>query len=92
MASNVNISILSAVTKSFEILKFDRKDISAIYFFAILGGLIALSLQLGIQYIITLVQANSISVSIVVLSSIVLIGVFANGLLQIRQMEIIENQ
>jgi hypothetical protein len=92
MASNVNISILSAVTKIFEILKFDRKDISAIYFFAILGGLIALSLPLGIQYIITFVQANSISVSIVVLISIVLIGVFVNGLLQIRQMEIIENQ
>jgi len=90
MASNVNISILSAVKKFFEILKFDRKDISAIYFFAILGGLIALSLPLGIQYIITFVQANSISVSIVVLISIVLIGVFVNGLLQIRQMEIIE--
>lgn len=90
MAKSINISIISAIKKFFEILRFDRRDISAIYFFAILGGLISLSLPLGIQYIISFVQANTISVSIIVLISIVLIGVFVSGLLQIRQMEIIE--
>jgi ABC-type bacteriocin/lantibiotic exporter with double-glycine peptidase domain len=90
MVNNTNISIFKAITKFFELLKFDRKDISAIYFFAVLGGLISLSLPLGIQYIISFVQANSISVSIVLLIFIVLVGVFVSGLLQIRQMEIIE--
>lgn len=90
MTKTANISIIGAAKKFFEILKFDRRDIYAIYFFAILGGLISLSLPLGIQYIISFVQANTISISIVVLISIVLISVFINGLLQIRQMEIIE--
>jgi ABC-type bacteriocin/lantibiotic exporter with double-glycine peptidase domain len=79
-----------AVRNLFKILKLDKKDISAIYFFAILSGLIQLSLPLGIQTIISFVQANQITASIIVLIIIVVLGVFVGGLVQIRQMQVIE--
>ncbi len=80
----------NSIAKLNNILLLDRKDIVTIYMFAILGGVVQLSLPLGIQYIINFVMAGSISSSIVVLIGMVIFGVFINGLLQIRQLQIIE--
>lgn len=63
---------------------------SAIYAFAIFAGLVQLSLPLGIQTIISFVMAGSVSTSIIVLIILVVVGVFLNGLLQVRQLQIIE--
>ncbi len=71
-------------------LHLDRKDISAIYLFAILAGLVQLSLPLGIQTIISFVLAGSLSASIIVLIVLVVAGTFINGLLQVRQLQLIE--
>ena len=71
-------------------LNLDRKDISAIYVFAILAGLVQLSLPLGIQTIISFVMAGSLSTSIVVLIILVVAGTFLSGLLQVRQLQLIE--
>jgi ATP-binding cassette subfamily B protein len=90
MAQNANDSLLKSVRSLFKILRLDKKDISSIYFFAILGGLIALTLPLGIQTIINFVTAGTLSTSIIVLIIIVVIGVFINGLVQVRQMQITE--
>ncbi|MBU3744753.1 MAG: ABC transporter, partial [Sediminibacterium sp.] len=73
-----------------KLLAADRKDISAIYFFAILTGLVQLSLPLGIQTIINFVLAGTISTSIVVLIVLVVIGTVLGGLLQVRQLQLIE--
>lgn len=73
-----------------KLLSADRKDISAIYFFAILTGLVQLSLPLGIQTIINFVLAGTISTSIVVLIFLVVIGTVLGGLLQVRQLQLIE--
>lgn len=79
------------VFRSFlSMLHLDRKDISAIYIFAILAGLVQLSLPLGIQTIISFVMAGSLSTSIVVLIVLVVVGTFLNGLLQVRQLQLIE--
>ncbi len=83
-------SMMSSSTKLLTLIKLDKKDISTIYVFAILGGLISLSLPLGIQTIISFVQTNQISASVVVLITIVVLGVFLNGLVQVRQMQVIE--
>lgn len=83
-------NLLEAVSKLFALLKLDKKEISAIYIFAILSGLISLSLPLGIQTIITFVQTNEIRASVIVLIAIVVIGVFIGGFVQVRQMQIIE--
>ena len=90
MANATSGGLLKATQRLFKILQLDKKDISSIYFFAILGGLISLSLPLGIQTIINFVMAGSISSSIVVLIIIVVFGVFINGFVQVRQMQIIE--
>lgn len=72
------------------LLKPDRKDISAIYFYAILAGLVQLSLPLGIQSIINFVLAGTVSTSIVVLIVLVVGGTLLGGLLQVRQLQLIE--
>lgn len=90
MAKEAKSSPAGAARKFFALLKLDRKDVSAIYAFAILAGLVQLSLPLGIQTIISFVMAGSISTSIVVLIVLVVAGVFIYGLLQVRQMQIIE--
>lgn len=83
-------SLVGALGKLFGLLRLDKKDISAIYVFAILSGFISLSLPLGIQTIVTFVQTNEIRASVVVLITIVVIGVFLGGLIQVRQMQVIE--
>ncbi len=85
-----SISITKSIAKLSNILLLDRKDMVVIYVFALLGGLVQLSLPLGIQSIISFVMAGAISTSIVVLIGMVVFGVFINGLLQIRQLQIIE--
>jgi len=90
MIQNANENLFKSLRSLFIILKLDKKDISGIYFFAILGGLIALTLPLGIQTIINFVVAGTLSTSIIVLIIIVVLGAFVNGLVQVRQMQITE--
>lgn len=84
------ISIGKSISKLYSVLRMDRVDIGAVYVFAVLAGLVQLSLPLGIQSIISFVMAGSISTSIVVLIIMVVFGVFINGLMQVRQLELIE--
>ncbi len=90
MALIHSVSIGSSLRKFYQILRLDKKDISAIYAFAIMAGLVQLSLPLGIQTIISFVMAGSVSTSIIVLILLVVFGTFLNGLLQVRQLEITE--
>ena len=78
------------VSRIFKILKLDKKEIWSVYFYAILSGLINLSLPIGIQSIISFVLGGSISTSLVILIILVVAGVFVNGLVQVNQMKIIE--
>lgn len=90
MEQDYSGSLIKSIRQLFKILRLDKRDISSIYFFAILGGLISLSLPLGIQTIISFVMAGSISTSIIILIIMVVFGVFFNGLVQVRQMQVIE--
>ena len=80
----------SPVARILNLVKLERKEISAIYFYAILNGLIQLSLPLGIQAIIGFVLGASMRASLVVLIILVVVGVLAAGLMQVNQMKIIE--
>jgi len=73
------------------LLKLDRKDISQIIFYAIFSGLISLSLPLGIQAIINLIQSGRVSFSWIVLIIVVVIGVALVGILSLMQLRITEN-
>ncbi len=72
-------------------LKPDSKEIRNVYVYAIFNGLVALTLPLGIQAIVNLIQGGSVSTSWVVLVCIVVFGVAASGLLRIAQLRITEN-
>ena len=74
-----------------QILKPNSKEIYQVYVFAIIKGLIALSLPLGIQSIINLIQGGSISTSWIVLSVLIALAIAFNGYLQLFQMRIMEN-
>ncbi|SDU06006.1 ABC-type bacteriocin/lantibiotic exporter, contains an N-terminal double-glycine peptidase domain [Polaribacter sp. Hel1_33_78] len=72
------------------LLILEKKDIFQIFYYAIFGGVVALSLPLGIQAIINLIQGAQISTSWVVLVIVVTFGVIFSGALQLMQLRIIE--
>ena len=72
------------------LLELERKDIFQIFYYAIFSGLVYLSLPLGIQAIINLIQGAQISTSWIVLVVLVTIGVMFSGALQLMQLRIIE--
>ncbi|WP_207532409.1 peptidase domain-containing ABC transporter [Desertivirga arenae] len=86
-----NISIRAAGAKLLQLISLERKEVSRIYLFATLGGLIQLSLPLGIQAIIGLLFGGIITASLVVLISFVVGGVLLAGVFQIFQMRVTES-
>lgn len=72
------------------LLSLERKDIFQIAYFAIFEGIVALTLPLGIQSIINLLQSAQISTSWIILVILVTIGVTFAGVLKYMQMRIIE--
>jgi ATP-binding cassette subfamily B protein len=73
-----------------KLVNLEKGEIFTIYFYAVLSGLIYLSLPLGVQAIINLLFGGLVSTSMVVLVFVVVFGVFANGWLQIKQMKVNE--
>jgi ABC-type bacteriocin/lantibiotic exporter with double-glycine peptidase domain len=72
------------------LLKLERKDIFQIFYYAVFGGVVSLSLPLGIQAIINLIQGAQVSTSWIVLVILVTLGVMFYGALQLMQLRIIE--
>lgn len=69
----------------------DTKEIRSVYYYSIFTGLVSLSLPLGIQAIVNLIQGGKVSSAWVVLVVFVVAGVAINGILQIFQLRITEN-
>ena len=82
---------LTPLQRFYNLLKLDRRDISQIVFYAIFAGLVSLSLPLGIQAIINLIQSGRVSISWIVLVFIVVMGVALVGILSLMQLRITEN-
>jgi ATP-binding cassette, subfamily B, bacterial len=80
----------SPVARIFNLVKLERKEISAIYFYAIMNGLILLAIPVGIQALIGFAQTTTASASIVVLIVLIVASVFVAGVLQIKQMQLSE--
>ncbi|MCT4623801.1 MAG: ABC transporter ATP-binding protein/permease [Schleiferiaceae bacterium] len=72
------------------LLKPDSLDIRNIYIYAIFSGLVSLSLPLGIQAIVNLIQGGEVSASWILLVTIVVLGVAISGIFQILQLRITE--
>ena len=72
------------------LIKLEKRDILQVIYYAIFSGLLGLTLPLGIQAIINLLQGAQVSTSWVVLVVLVTIGVAFVGVLQLMQMRIVE--
>jgi len=73
------------------LLKPDASEIRNVYVYAIFSGLMSLSLPLGIQAILNLIQGGQVSTSWIILVVLVIVGVAITGVLQIYQLKITEN-
>jgi len=84
-------TIFTPVQRFWRLLKPDSREIKNVYIYAIFSGLVSLSLPLGIQAIVNLIQGGQISTSWIVLVVFVVLGVAVTGILQIFQLRITEN-
>ncbi len=82
---------LTPVQRFFRLLKVERKDIIYLYIYAVINGLVTLSLPVGVQAIIGLVMGAQISTSLIVLVTLVILGVIFSGVLTIMQQWIVES-
>lgn len=82
---------LSPWSRFVNLLKLDKKDIRQVFYYAIFAGIVALTLPLGIQAIINLLQGAQVSTSWIVLVVLVTLGVAFQGILQLMQMRILES-
>ncbi|MDA9555741.1 ABC transporter transmembrane domain-containing protein, partial [Pelobium sp.] len=83
-------SIRKAINRFYQLISTEKREITQIYFYAIVSGIILLSLPLGIQAITNLLFGGVISTSLIVLIFIVVFGVLLNGMLQTAQMRVSE--
>ncbi|MFN4197468.1 MAG: peptidase domain-containing ABC transporter [Flavobacterium sp.] len=74
-----------------KLLKLDKRDIYQVILYAIFSGFVSLSLPLGIQAIINLIQGGRVSMSWIVLVFFVVVGVIVAGILRLMQLRITEN-
>ncbi|HCD87348.1 MAG TPA: ABC transporter ATP-binding protein/permease [Algoriphagus sp.] len=87
MATNSDIT---PIKRFFRLLKEEKSQVYSIYFYAVLNGLITLTLPLGIQAILNFILGGRISTSWIILVLIVAAGVAFGGFLQISQLQIME--
>ena len=79
-------NILTAWQRLIGMLRLDKRDVLQVFYYAIFAGLVSLSLPLGIQAIINLIQGAQVSTSWIVLVVLVTLGVAFVGVLQLMQM------
>jgi ABC-type bacteriocin/lantibiotic exporter with double-glycine peptidase domain len=78
------------VARILKLVSLEKKEISQIYFYAILYGILMLVIPVGIQALISFAQTATISTSVVLLVVFIVLSVFITGVLQVNQMRIIE--
>lgn len=73
------------------LLKSEKREIGYIYIYAVISGIIGLSLPLGVQSIIGFISSGQVSTSVVVLISFIIIGIIITGGLQVMQLSLVEH-
>ena len=76
--------------KFIRLIHDDQKQLYQVYFYSIFKGIISLSLPLGIQTIINLLQGGQVSSAWLLLVLIIVAGITFAGVLQILQLRITE--
>lgn len=91
---DTHVSLARSIRRFFAVMRIEKNEVSAIYFYAILSGLIQLSLPLGIQAIINFAQVaagrSKLPSSMWILIVLVVAGVLIAGVVQVNQMKVVE--
>ncbi len=82
---------IKPIKRLFRLLNLDKRDITQIYIYSIFIGILNLSLPLGIQSIVNLIQTGQVTSSWLVMVFLVMLGIVLSGILQIYQLRITEN-
>lgn len=80
----------SPVKRLWILVREEESEITAIYYLAILSGLIQLTVPVGIQAIIGFVLGGTMSTSLTVLITVLVLAVLLTGIIRIHQMKVIE--
>ncbi|MEO1022595.1 MAG: ATP-binding cassette domain-containing protein [Bacteroidota bacterium] len=86
-----NSAPLTPLDRLIRLFRPDKEEIRNVYIYAIFAGLVSLSLPLGIQAIVNLIQGGQVNTAWIVLVVFVVVGVAVSGVLQIFQLRITEN-
>jgi len=89
MANNKSYTA-SSIKRLISLIKQDSKEVYYIYVYAIFGGVIALTLPLGVQAIIGIISSQQITTSWGVIIFLISVGIGISGFLQIQQLSIVE--
>ncbi len=82
---------ISPIQRFIKLLNLDRETVININIYAILNGIITLSLPLGIQAIINFITGGQFATTWYVLVIIVIFGILISGILQILQLSLAED-
>lgn len=85
-----NTSTLTPVKRFWRLINTEKKAVLNIYLYALFNGLLSLSIPLGIQAIINLIQSGTSTTSWGVLVVLVLVGLALAGVFQIYQLVVAE--
>lgn len=83
-------SALTPGQRLLRLLASERRDITYLYVYAALAGLINLSLPLGVQSVIGFVSSGEVSTSLIVLIGFIVVGTLLAGGLQVMQVYLVE--
>ena len=84
-------SAMKPLRRFSQLLSLERQDIYQVYIYAFFNGVVNLSLPLGIQAIVNLIQGGRITTSWYILVSLVILGIALTGILQLMQLRIVED-
>jgi ABC-type bacteriocin/lantibiotic exporter with double-glycine peptidase domain len=88
--ANSHESTLTPGQRLLRLLAAERRDITYLYVYAALAGLISLTLPLGVQSVIGFVSSGDVSTSLIVLIGFIVLGTFLVGALQVMQLYLVE--
>ena len=82
---------LGVFSRFFSFLASEKKQMLYILLYALMIGLISLTLPLGVQSLINFISSGRIVTSVVILIIFILAGVFLTGLMNIMQLQLVEH-
>lgn len=85
-----NIKKLTPGRRLWRLLFNERKDIVYIYIYAVIVGIVNLSLPLGIQAAVSQISGGMFFSSVIVLIALVVLGILVGGGLQVMQITLVE--